>query len=191
MTFCSIEGCKQPNFSKDKVTGKGYCKSHQHLKSTFDSRSITQRAIDKHNNVNTKVRSLIDTEENKLVKNKAAEDFAKLQKFFAEAAKVISLKPYCMECGKVISQPFYRAATAHILPKRKEYGFPSIACHPDNFLILGASCGCHSRYDRSWEDAAKMKVFPLAIEKFKILYPLIAKSERKNISEVLLQEITI
>ena len=42
MRFCNASNCEQPVF------GKKYCKSHQHLREDFDSRSITQRGIDKH-----------------------------------------------------------------------------------------------------------------------------------------------
>lgn len=113
-----------------------------------------------------------------------------LNAFYGEVSKVIEKNPVCMECKKHIPKSFYRAATAHVLPKRKEYGFPSISTHPDNYLILGAGCGHHQQYDKSWEDAAKMKIWPLAVEKFKILYPLISQEERKNIPEILLQTLS-
>jgi hypothetical protein len=55
---------------------------------------------------------------------------------------------------------------AHILPK--EY-FPSVALHPLNHLLLAgflSDCGCHYKYDFSWEKAVKMPVFELAISRF-------------------------
>lgn len=94
----------------------------------------------------------------------------------------------CWNCGEKIPKAFARAATAHVLPKRNNQ-FPSVKTHPENYLILGAGCGCHNRYDRSWEDAAQMKVWPLAVEKFNIIYPFIAAKEKKNIPEELLQEL--
>ena len=42
MKFCNASNCSQPVF------GKGFCRSHQHLREDFDSRSITQKGIDKH-----------------------------------------------------------------------------------------------------------------------------------------------
>ena len=42
MKFCNASTCSSPVF------GKGFCRSHQHLREDFDSRSITQRGIDKH-----------------------------------------------------------------------------------------------------------------------------------------------
>lgn len=140
--------------------------------------------------VKTKVRGLLNTDNNKLVANQAAADFDKLQKFFDQAAEIIAYNPHCMECELLgvrtfIPQKYYRAATAHVLQKRKEYGFPSIAAHPENFLVLGTTCGHHALYDRSWEDAQKMKVFPLALSKMKMLLPLISESEKKNLPDFL------
>ena len=55
--FCC---CGQLSFSKDKLTNTPYCKSHQHLRTDFDGRSIQQRALDKERNKSAvqKVRSL-------------------------------------------------------------------------------------------------------------------------------------
>jgi len=39
--------CGQINFSKDKNTGKGYCRTHQSYRTDFDGRSLSQRAMDK------------------------------------------------------------------------------------------------------------------------------------------------
>lgn len=114
---------------------------------------------------------------------------AELASWYIAKEKDVAANPFCQECKEPISKKYCRAAVAHCLPKRKEYGFPSLATNPINKLILGAGCGCHSRYDRSWEDAAKMKVWPLAVEIFKQLYHLIPANEKKNIPDLLLQEI--
>ncbi len=52
--------CGNPSFSKCKVTGTPYCRNHQHLKENWDSRTISQRAMDKHKKQTSvqKVRSL-------------------------------------------------------------------------------------------------------------------------------------
>lgn len=105
--------------------------------------------------------------------------------------KVAQLKNKCMECGGPTKSPVYvysKATVAHVLPKR-ECMFPSVATHEDNSLELCTENGCHYRYDNSWEDAAKMKVWPLAVEKFRLIFPFIATAERKNIPDVLLQEV--
>lgn len=125
---------------------------------------------------------------------------AQMQLYWMSAKKEIAKNPKCQECGALIPEKIkmvgknysldgYRCATAHVLPKRKEYGFPSVAANLINRLFLGTGCGCHNKYDSSWEKAATMKVWPLAVEIFKKLYPLIAPAERKNIPEVFLQEI--
>lgn len=127
-------------------------------------------------------------------------EIAKMDLYWMLAKKEIAKNPRCMECGAFIPEFIqmvgmkmklsgYRCATAHVLPKKKEFGFPSVASNPINRLFLGSGCGCHNKYDSSWEKAATMKVWPLAVEIFKKLYPLIAASEKKNIPEVFLQEI--
>lgn len=125
---------------------------------------------------------------------------AQMDLYWKSAANELALHPKCDECGAPIPEKIklfgknftisgYRAATAHCLPKRKEYGFPSVAHLLDNRIFLGAGCGCHSRYDRSWEDAASMKIWPIALEKIKKIVPLIDPKERKNIPDIILQEI--
>lgn len=94
----------------------------------------------------------------------------------------------CWNCGEVILKPFARTAIAHILAKRKNQ-FPSVATQPMNYLILGASCGCHSEYDTSWEDASKMRIWPKAVERFLIFQSTITAEEFTRLPEVLTQEI--
>ena len=125
---------------------------------------------------------------------------AQMDLYWKSAANELRQNPYCQECGawipekiKQIGKKFtlngYRCATAHVLPKKEEYGFPSIAHVLDNRIFLGAGCGCHAKYDRSWEDAATMKIWPIALEKIKKLIPLIDPKERKNIPDIILQEL--
>lgn len=130
---------------------------------------------------------------------------AQMSLYWMLAKRELAKNPKCMNCGafipekiKQIGKKFsldgYRCATAHVLPKRKEYGFPSVAANPINRLFLGSAiggCGCHDDYDSSWEKASTMKIWPLAVEIFKQLYPLIHPSERKSIPEVFLQEIEL
>lgn len=125
---------------------------------------------------------------------------AQMDLYWKSAANELRQNPYCQECGAWIPEKIrqvgkkftlsgYRCATAHVLPKKEEYGFPSIAHVLDNRIFLGAGCGCHSKYDRSWEDAASMKIWPIALEKIKKLIPLIDPKERKNIPDIILQEL--
>jgi len=99
----------------------------------------------------------------------------------------------CMECGGSTKNSLFvyaKACVAHVLPKR-EAMFPSVATHTDNDLELCNLNGCHHRYDNSWEDAATMKVWPIAVEKFKKMLPAIAPGERKNIPDVFWQEVEV
>lgn len=200
--------CGSPVFSTDKITRIGYCKAHSYKRTDTDKRSIVQKAISKSKaqptaSLKSKIRTLHSSEENREMVEANKVHKAEMDLFWMNAEKEIAAYPYCSECGEFIpdkkwdfktsayieTKEYYRAATAHVLPKRQTFGFPSVASNLDNFLILSASCGCHDFYDRSWEDASQMRIFPLAIEKFKKLYPHIAKSELKNLPEVFRQEI--
>lgn len=139
----------------------------------------------------------------------------------AEAKKVVSgeslddwfekgmkeYPPICMECGMNAHWLFeltedikkaeayklmWRASQAHILPKKKKYGFPSIATNPDNRIILfpswgGHLCGCHGFYDSNWYNASTMKIWPKVIEIVTVkLYPVLTIEEKKRIPEIFL-----
>lgn len=107
--------------------------------------------------------------------------------------------PKCMNCGFEAAwlkdekyKKIWKACQAHVLPKRKEYGFPSLAGNLDNHLVLfpsfgGTLCGCHGFFDSSWFNATTMEVWPKAVDIFKKLQPLIPKEERKNIPEQFLK----
>lgn len=93
------------------------------------------------------------------------------------ASKMKRMTGRCMECGEKIEKfnPKYAiCAIAHILPKSI---FKSVATHENNWLELGATCGCHSRYDKSWESASKMKIWSIAVERFKTFEHLIVLPE--------------
>lgn len=127
-------------------------------------------------------------------KKKAADKAARPQKELQDEwfeKKVAALTDVCIECGGPTKTAIYvmdRECVAHVLPKRKSM-FPSVATHEENSMELCSKNGCHAEYDSSWENAGKMKVWPIAVEKFKLIYPSIATHERKNIPEILLQEI--
>jgi hypothetical protein len=84
----------------------------------------------------------------------------------------------CMECGSHIPLKYARHATAHLLPKNR---FRSVACHPVNFLILGAGCGCHALTDRI-DKFVGMKIWPEAAKRIKTLLPLLPFDELKYLS---------
>lgn len=99
----------------------------------------------------------------------------------------------CMECGGSTKNSLFvyaKATVAHVLPKRDAM-FASVATHPDNHLELCTTNGCHHHYDNSWENAAKMKVWPIAVEKFKKMLPSIDPGDRKNIPDIFWQEVEV
>lgn len=77
MINCSVKGCVFPSFAKDKITRLPYCSSHQYLRTDTDKRSPLQKHLDKQKNKNktasvkTSVRSLMNTTQNKVVKEKS------------------------------------------------------------------------------------------------------------------------
>lgn len=107
--------------------------------------------------------------------------------------------PVCMNCGMEANwllQPEYkkiwRACQAHILPKRKTQ-FPSVATHPMNHMVLfpvwgGHLCGCHDEYDSGWFNATTMKVWEIAVHRFKEFESSIAEKERRKIPEQFLNK---
>lgn len=98
--------------------------------------------------------------------------------------KVKGMTGWCDECGAIIATWKYRfakAAVAHILSAEL---FPSVAVHDLNSLYLGAACGCHTKWDKNWESARNMKVFPVALERFNLFYKDIALAERRRIPAI-------
>lgn len=104
-----------------------------------------------------------------------------MKEWYAMVTGVIAEKPYCWECGEFIPMPnlalpkkdqidFYHAASAHILFKSI---FDSVKAHPYNFLVLGAGC-CHDKSHRM-DTFSKMKVFPLAVKRFRLFEGLITE----------------
>lgn len=77
MKSCSVPDCIFPSFGKDKNTGLPYCSSHQYLRTDIDRRSLLEKHMDKMKSVNkkasvkTSVRSLINSTQNKVVKQKS------------------------------------------------------------------------------------------------------------------------
>jgi len=114
-------------------------------------------------------------------------------------------KPVCMECGmeaywlleeqtdpqkKKAYELMWRASQAHILPKKKKHGFPSVAGVLENHLVLfpswgGHLCGDHGFFDSNWYNATTMKIWPKVVEIFKTyLYPRLTEEEKKRLPDV-------
>ena len=61
--------------------------------------------------------------------------------------------------------------------------------HPKNYMILNMWGGAHGQYDSSWKNAMEMKVWPIAVEVIKILYPLLTPKEKKKLPDIVVKEI--
>lgn len=112
-----------------------------------------------------------------------------LQKWYKERQKQLTGK--CIRCGTKYNHHNLQnaiAATAHILAKRENM-FPSVMLHPENYIELPAMCGCHFWFDNfaSWEEIALSSIWPIVLEKFKIIEPYI--KERNKIPDIFAQEI--
>lgn len=110
-----------------------------------------------------------------------------LVKWFTRIMK--NEKPVCWETGNPINKSdkvAWHGSIAHILPKKL---FPSVQCHPQNYLILQMYGGTHGQFDSSWHNASKMKVWQLAVERFIMIEPDIAIDERKYLPDILLEEL--
>lgn len=97
--------------------------------------------------------------------------------------------PVCWETGDKIDirdKKGWQGSIAHVLPKSL---FDSVKTHPMNYMILKMWGGTHGQYDSSWENAAKMKVWPHAVKIFNILYPLLTREEKAKLPDIIIQEI--
>lgn len=114
--------------------------------------------------------------------NPDQEDNQRLHYWYSDRMQECTGK--CENCGEPIWVSDRHSSIAHVLPKRKNHGFPSVATHPLNKLELGPRCGCHNKYDVSWWSAKKMKIFPKATEIALQLYPLLTREEQARFPEV-------
>ena len=100
------------------------------------------------------------------------------------ASQILEIPPKCENCKTDISwqrkSHFARNLVAHILPKRKVGGFPTVATHPKNRVFL---CGdCHSDYDNKGADfAPTMACFPLICERFLEFESLLTESDKQRL----------
>lgn len=126
--------------------------------------------------------------EDKEKKNSVGGGDSDLVKWYA---KIMQEEPgKCWETGELIDKKDkmgWHGSIAHILPKEH---FPSVKTHPLNYMILKMWGGTHSTYDSSWEQAAKMKIWPYSLKIIiHDLYPLLTAEERRKLPEVVKQEI--
>lgn len=120
-------------------------------------------------------------------KNKAKKaEKATFAVFFANQALTFPEK--CEETGQRLPKSpawMKRACIAHILKKRSDYGFPSVATHPANKIFLHPDV--HSNMDNLGEAyILKMKSLPIMKERVKILLPFLTPEELNRVPEYLL-----
>jgi len=104
---------------------------------------------------------------------------AELNIFYAD--QLLMCPAACEEC----QTPFYgygkeelRGLIAHILPKSRISGFPTVAIHPKNRLFLGTKCGCHNGWDNMGaKERSEMKVYHLALERFSLFADLLSEKD--------------
>lgn len=111
-----------------------------------------------------------------------------LNVFFA--SQILEIPPTCENCGTDIryqKKINARALVAHILPKRKTGGFPSVATHPKNRLFL--CFDCHTNLDnKGSEFAEKMPALPLMRERFNGFKNLLTNEELQKVPEYLFKK---
>ena len=138
--------------------------------------------------------------ENKIAKEALGGSDTELQKWYEAIMTKENNK--CWETGEwidkyediilddeVVGQKFskgWHGSIAHCLPKGD---YPSVATHPQNYMILKMWGGTHGQYDSSWLNASKMKVWGHACKIFNILYPLLTQEEKAKLPEIILKEI--
>lgn len=104
-----------------------------------------------------------------------------LNVFFA--SQILQIPTYCEECETNLSgwkhvRP--RAIIAHILPKRKVFGFPSVATHPQNRMFFCPDC--HTDFDQKGTDhALKMKSLPEMKRRFQEFKDELTPEERNRV----------
>ena len=114
-------------------------------------------------------------------------DDTELQKWYAKIMQ--SEMPRCWETDEPINiqDKFgWHGSVAHVLCKEL---FPSVQAHPMNYMILKMWGGTHGQYDSSWENAAKMKIWPYAVKIINMLYPLLTREEKAKLPDIVIQEI--
>ena len=111
---------------------------------------------------------------------------AELKVFFAKETLVMPDK--CEESGQQLPKNtawLRRACIAHILPKRPDFGFPSVATHPMNKIFLHPDI--HANMDNlGREYVLKMKSLPIMKERVKVLLPFLTHEELNRVPDYLL-----
>ena len=106
--------------------------------------------------------------------------------FFAN--QILEIPKHCEECGADLSywrKSMPKAIIAHILPKRENGGFPSVATHPKNRLFI-CPTPCHADFDNKGEShAQQMKSLPIMRERFNEFKNCLTESELERVPNYL------
>lgn len=169
--ICKANGCQ----SFQKIGCGGYCYRHRELDPMFHVKHL-------------KAAAKKDIKKIKALPPQPLKD-SELVNWYSARVRELSVNSYCENCGSQIPSAYRWASIAHVLPKRDNYGFPSIKTHPLNRVFLGSNCGCHNRYDTSWDWAQQMKIWPDVVRRVIEMFPAIDRPEYKNLPGCLVIEI--
>lgn len=110
---------------------------------------------------------------------------AELAVYFA--SQILEIPTCCENCGADIryqKQINPRALVAHILPKRPNGGFPTVATHPKNRFF--GCFDCHTNYDQKGAAfAATMPALPLIRARFNEFKSLLTEAEMQRVPDFL------
>lgn len=99
------------------------------------------------------------------------------------ASQALTMPERCEESGRPLPKSpewMRRACIAHILPKRPDFGFPSVAIHPQNRIFLHPDI--HTDMDNFGESyIVKMKSLAIMKERVKQLLPHLTPDELRRV----------
>ena len=104
------------------------------------------------------------------------------------ASQTLIMPRCCEECGDPLPRSpewMRKACIAHILKKRVDFGFSSVAIHPMNKMFL--CIDCHANFDNLGDIFInKMRMLPIIKERVSILLPLLTAKELARVPDYLL-----
>ena len=111
---------------------------------------------------------------------------AALERWYEE--RRLEMTGICHHCGApscMHSDIYFKFSICHILPKSI---FPSVSTHHSNFIELCFwNRNCHGNMDHHILDLTEMNCWDEIVEKFLLIYPHIAASEKRRIPNLFLQ----
>jgi len=170
---CQIPDCNNKVVIRSKIKNRG---------SEYYGKMACDKCAKEHNIQKEKKTYRIKNRTEKTTE-KRREERSDYPEFFKRHIEYIKENnTCCAECGDKLRGE--SSNIAHVVSKSLN---PEVATHQENFLFL---CGlfsknnCHAFFDSNFSNREKMKVFSLAVEKYKLF-----KDQVKNITkEVLLYE---